>query len=78
MRDTDDVGSVSHFDEDRSAAGSGECCGTRSTGPARSPKKAVAIRITGGYYLTAENGGGSSVHTDRTDLGLWETLRSFR
>lgn len=37
-------------------------------------EKRVAFRTTGGYYITAENGGGASVHTDRTELGPWETF----
>ena len=38
------------------------------------PGKRVALRTSTGYYITAENGGGSSVHTDRQVLGPWETF----
>lgn len=41
---------------------------------AESPAKHVALRTTDGFYLTAEEGGGSSVHTDRKELGPWETF----
>jgi hypothetical protein len=38
------------------------------------PERNVALRTTAGYYVTAENGGGSSVQTDRMELGPWETF----
>ncbi len=38
------------------------------------PEKKVALKTTAGYYITAENGGGLSVNTDRTELGPWETF----
>lgn len=37
-------------------------------------ERAYAFRTSSGYYLTAENGGGASVNTDRTELGPWETF----
>ena len=37
-------------------------------------ERKVALRTTAGYFVTAENRGGSSVHTDRTELGPWETF----
>ena len=36
--------------------------------------KKVALRTSTGYYITAEDGGGASVHTDRQALGPWETF----
>lgn len=41
---------------------------------AKVPEKAFALRTTAGYYLTAENGGGGMVNTDRMELGPWETF----
>jgi hypothetical protein len=38
------------------------------------PEKKVALKTTSGYYITAENGGGLSVNTDRQELGPWETF----
>jgi hypothetical protein len=38
------------------------------------PERKVALKTTTGYYITAENGGGSGVNTDRTELGPWETF----
>jgi hypothetical protein len=37
-------------------------------------EKRVALRTATGYYITAENGGGFAVHTDRAELGPWETF----
>ncbi len=37
-------------------------------------ERAYAFRTSSGYYLTAENGGGASVNTDRTELGPWESF----
>lgn len=38
------------------------------------PERKVALKTTAGYYITAENGGGMSVNTDRMELGPWETF----
>lgn len=38
----------------------------------KASERTYAFRTAGGYYLTAENGGGSVVNTDRTELGPWE------
>lgn len=38
------------------------------------PERKVALKTTAGYYVTAENGGGLGVNTDRTELGPWETF----
>ncbi len=40
----------------------------------KAAERAYAFKTTNGYYLTAENGGGGSVNTDRTELGPWETF----
>lgn len=37
-------------------------------------ERKVALKTTAGYYVTAENGGGMGVNTDRTELGPWETF----
>lgn len=39
---------------------------------ARPAERKYALRTLSGYYLTAENGGGSVVNTDRKELGPWE------
>lgn len=36
--------------------------------------KTYALRTMSGFYLTAENGGGGAINTDRTELGPWETF----
>jgi hypothetical protein len=41
---------------------------------ARAPERTYAFRTMSGFYLTAENGGGSVVNTDRKELGPWETF----
>ena len=41
---------------------------------AKAAEKAYALRTSSGFYLTAENGGGSVVNTDRRELGPWETF----
>lgn len=33
-----------------------------------------AFRTSAGFYLTAENGGGTTVNTDRKELGPWESF----
>lgn len=40
----------------------------------KTPGRTYALRTSAGYYLTAENGGGTTVNTDRTELGSWETF----
>lgn len=47
--------------------------GAQNTAPPPAEKK-VALRTSTGYYITAENGGGFAVYTDRTELGPWETF----
>lgn len=37
-------------------------------------ERRVALKTSAGYYVTAENGGGLAVNTDRTELGPWETF----
>jgi hypothetical protein len=49
-------------------------CATAQDAAPLPPERKVALRTTAGYYLTAENGGGSSVQTDRMELGPWETF----
>ena len=41
---------------------------------AKAAERAYAFRTVNGFYLTAENGGGSVVNTDRKELGPWETF----
>jgi hypothetical protein len=41
---------------------------------AKAAERAYAFRTMSGFYLTAENGGGSVVNTDRRELGPWETF----
>lgn len=41
---------------------------------AKAAEKLYAFRTSSGFYLTAENGGGSVVNTDRKELGPWETF----
>src|SRR5262245_46485368 len=36
---------------------------------------AFALKTSGGYYITAENGGGGKLRTNATDVGVWETFR---
>jgi hypothetical protein len=38
----------------------------------------VALKTTGGFYLTAEGGGGSSLSTNRRLIGPWEQFRRVR
>ena len=45
-----------------------------NTQPSSQPAKRIAFRTSSGYFITAENGGGASVHTDRQALGPWETF----
>src|SRR5215467_2759951 len=33
-----------------------------------------ALRTDGGFYVTAENGGGGKVRTNETSIGVWETF----
>jgi hypothetical protein len=40
----------------------------------KAAERTYAFRTMNGYYLTAENGGGSVVNTDRRELGPWETF----
>ncbi len=40
----------------------------------RAAERTYAFRTSMGYYLTAENGGGTVVNTDRKELGSWETF----
>lgn len=37
-------------------------------------EKQYAIKTLTGFYLTAENGGGGTVNSDRTQRGSWETF----
>ena len=37
-------------------------------------ERRVALKTSAGFYVTAENGGGLAVNTDRTELGPWETF----
>lgn len=37
-------------------------------------ERKVALKTTTGYYITAENGGGAGVNTDRKEMGAWETF----
>lgn len=37
-------------------------------------ERSYAIKTLTGYYLTAENGGGGTVNSDRTQRGAWETF----
>lgn len=37
-------------------------------------ERSYAIKTLTGYYLTAENGGGGTVNSDRTQRGPWETF----
>ena len=39
---------------------------------AKVAERTYAFRTMSGFYLTAENGGGSVVNTDRKELGPWE------
>jgi len=41
---------------------------------AKAADRTYAFRTVNGFYLTAENGGGSVVNTDRKELGPWETF----
>jgi hypothetical protein len=41
---------------------------------AKAAERTYAFRTMSGFYLTAENGGGSVVNTDRKELGPWETF----
>lgn len=37
-------------------------------------EKSYALKTVTGHYLTAENGGGAGVNTDRKEIGPWETF----
>ncbi len=43
--------------------------------PAEPRERTYAFRTTSGYYLTAENGGGANINTDRKEIGPWEKFR---
>jgi len=40
--------------------------------PPKAAERKYALRTLSGFYLTAENGGGTVVNTDRKELGSWE------
>jgi len=67
--DTRELGAPIAMHADRSEAGPWETFDLQDLG-----ENKYALRTCDGYYVTAENGGGSSIRTNEKAAGVWETF----